>query len=46
MPVLSHGWSTRRDSWSDLDMVAPAAIRGGHEHSLNVRGACPNMPGA
>jgi hypothetical protein len=28
-------------------MVAPAAaLRGGQEHSLNVRGACPNMAGA
>jgi hypothetical protein len=47
MPVLSHRWPTRRVSWSDLDMVAPAAaLRSGQEHSLNVRGACPNMRGA
>ena len=30
-----------------LDMVAPAAaLRGGQEHCLNVRGACSNMRGA
>ena len=45
--MLSHRWPTRRVSWSDLDMVAPAAaLRSGQEDSLNVRGACPNMRGA